>query len=148
VADSVTRVLQREYELRLSMDAAQRAAREDSIRRARGDSLRVARLDSIRADSIRQAEARAARSRTTRPASVRATIRNLAYAPARIEITVGTTITWRNEDQVDHSVTAVDGSWDSGIIRPGATYQRTFTRPGTYEFFCTPHPFMKGTVIV
>ncbi|MGH7447371.1 MAG: cupredoxin domain-containing protein [Longimicrobiales bacterium] len=153
VADSVTRVLQREYDLRLQLDAAQRAARDDSLRAARAESLRIARADSVRAaaraDSIARAQAaRARRTPATAPRPVRATIRNLAYIPGRIEVTAGTTITWRNEDQLDHTVTAQDGTWDSGVIRPGATWQRTFATPGTYEFFCTPHPFMKGTIVV
>jgi plastocyanin len=145
-------VLQREYELRLSLDAQQRAAREDSLRIAREDALRRARADSAnaaaRADSLRRAGAARAREAPPRDTNVRATIRNLAYAPARIEISAGTTITWRNSDQVDHTVTATDGSWNSGIIRPGETWQRTFDSPGTFEFFCIPHPFMKGTVVV
>ena len=77
-----------------------------------------------------------------------ATIRNLAFTPARIEVEVGTTIEWRNEDQVDHTVTAIQGAWDSGIIAPGTTWQRTFDTPGTFEFICTPHPFMKGVIVV
>ena len=151
VADSVTRVLQSEYELRLRLDSEQRAAREDSLRDARQEALRIARQDSLRAaaraDSVRRASAARARQAPQR-AIVRATIRNLAYAPARFEIAAGTTIRWTNSDQVDHSVTATDGSWDSGIIRPGETWERTFARPGTYDFFCTPHPFMKGTITV
>ncbi|HEX6307332.1 MAG TPA: cupredoxin family copper-binding protein [Longimicrobiales bacterium] len=82
------------------------------------------------------------------PADVRVTIRNLAYMPPRIEVDAGTTIEWRNEDQVDHTVTAVNGNWDSGIIRPGATWRRTFDTPGSYDYFCTPHPFMKAIVVV
>lgn len=152
VADSVTRVLQQEYELRLRLDAAQRAAREDSLRVARADSMRIARADSMRAaaraDSVRRAQAARTREQRRESPTLTATIRNLAYTPANIEITAGTTIVWRNSDQVDHSVTARDGTWDSGIIRPGATWQRTFTEPGTYDFFCTPHPFMKGTIVV
>jgi plastocyanin len=151
VTASVTRVLQSEYELRLRLDVEQRAAREDSLRLAREDSLRIARQESLRAaaraDSVRRAEASRAGAAAARP-PVRASIRNLAYTPARIEVTAGTTIRWTNGDQVDHTVTAVDGSWDSGVIRPGATWERTFTAPGTYDFFCTPHPFMKGIVVV
>jgi plastocyanin len=45
-------------------------------------------------------------------------------------------------------VTADDGAWDSGLIEPGATWQHTFEKPGTYAFHCTPHPFMKGVVTV
>jgi plastocyanin len=77
-----------------------------------------------------------------------ASIQQLAYAPARIEVPAGTTIVWTNRDPVAHTVTAEDGSWDSGLIQPGATWRRTFDRPGTYPFICTPHPFMKGVVVV
>jgi plastocyanin len=80
--------------------------------------------------------------------AVKAGMRNLAFTPAKVEITVGTTVAWTNDDQLAHSVTADDGSWDSDLIEPGATWRRTFDRPGTYGFHCTPHPFMKGAVSV
>jgi plastocyanin len=75
-------------------------------------------------------------------------MRNLAFVPARLEVQAGTTVEWTNHDPLAHSVTAVDGSWDSGLIQPGQTWRRTFTQPGTYEYHCTPHPFMKGAVTV
>lgn len=78
----------------------------------------------------------------------RAGIRNFVYTPARIEIDAGGTVEWTNNDQLAHTVTAADGSFDSGLIQPGGTWRRTFTAPGTYDFSCTPHPFMKGVVIV
>ena len=55
---------------------------------------------------------------------------------------------WTNNDPVEHSVTAADGSFDSGLIASGATWRHTFTKPGTYQYSCRPHPFMKGVVIV
>jgi plastocyanin len=79
---------------------------------------------------------------------VRAGMRNLAYTPARIEITAGTTVEWTNNDPLAHSVTSPEGGFDSGLIQSGASWRRTFTTPGTYNFSCTPHPFMKGVVIV
>ena len=72
----------------------------------------------------------------------------LAFTPSRIEIAPGTTVTWRNGDPVAHTVTASDGTFDSGAIDPGRTWSRTFVTPGEYDFFCTPHPFMKGVVVV
>ena len=78
----------------------------------------------------------------------RAGIRNMAFAPARIEITAGTTVEWTNNDPLAHTVTAADGSFDSGLIQPGGKWSYTFANPGTYDFACTPHPFMKGVVIV
>ncbi|HEV2147515.1 MAG TPA: cupredoxin family copper-binding protein [Longimicrobiaceae bacterium] len=81
-------------------------------------------------------------------ALVRAGMRGFAYTPARIEVAAGTTVEWKNEDPMAHTVTATDGGFDSGLIEPGATWRRTFDTPGTYPFSCTPHPFMKGTVVV
>ena len=78
----------------------------------------------------------------------KAGMRNFAFTPARLEIGVGTTVAWTNNDQMAHSVTSDDGSWDSGLIEPGATWQRAFETPGAYSFHCTPHPFMKGVVTV
>ena len=80
--------------------------------------------------------------------TVRTEIRQNAYASPRIVIPVGSTITWTNRDPMIHTVTSDDRSWDSGLIEPGGTYRRRFDRPGTYTFHCTPHPFMKGVVVV
>lgn len=79
---------------------------------------------------------------------VRAGMRGMAYTPARIEVAAGTTVEWTNEDPLEHTVTAADGSFDSGSIAPGGRWRRTFAEPGEYPFACTPHPFMKGTVVV
>ena len=75
-------------------------------------------------------------------------IRGMGFAPARLEIEAGTTITWKNDDPLAHSVTAADGSFDSGLIPPGGSWSHIFSAAGSYDFSCTPHPFMKGTVIV
>ncbi len=83
-----------------------------------------------------------------RPRIVRARIRSMAFAPARIVIDVGTTVEWRNDDPLAHTVTANDRSFDSGLIDGGRTWRHTFTRPGTHPFFCLPHPFMQGVVVV
>jgi plastocyanin len=63
-------------------------------------------------------------------------------------VTAGTTVEWTNRDQVEHTITASDGSWDSGLIAPGGTWRHTFDTPGTYAVHCTPHPFMKGEIVV
>lgn len=78
----------------------------------------------------------------------RAGMRSMAFTPGRIEIAAGTTVQWTNNDPLAHSVTAADRGFDSGLIQPGQSWAHTFTTPGTYDFACTPHPFMKGVVIV
>ena len=75
-------------------------------------------------------------------------IDNFAFAPAAITVKVGTTVTWTNKDQDAHTVTAQDRSFSSAPLNTGATYQFTFTKPGTYAYLCTIHPFMTATVVV
>ena len=79
---------------------------------------------------------------------VKASIKNVAYLQPRLQVTVGTTIEWTNNDPMPHTVTATGKSFDSGLINPGRTFRYTFTKAGTFNFFCQPHPFMKGTVVV
>lgn len=81
-------------------------------------------------------------------ALTKSTMVGLQYAQPVLEIAVGTTIEWKNEDPVAHTVTADDNGFDSGLIESGQVWRYTFTRPGTYAYHCTPHPFMKGTVVV
>jgi plastocyanin len=73
---------------------------------------------------------------------------NLAYQAPSMTVKVGTTIEWKNGDQVPHTVTADDNSFDSGLIDGGGTWRHTFNTPGTYTYHCIPHPFMVGTVVV
>jgi plastocyanin/predicted lipoprotein with Yx(FWY)xxD motif len=77
-----------------------------------------------------------------------AKIANFAFAPVDITVTVGETVTWTNADSPSHTVTADDGSFDSGGIAPGATFSQSFTKAGTYAYHCTIHPSMTGTVTV
>ena len=70
------------------------------------------------------------------------------YGPDPLEIVPGTTVTWVNEDQTPHTVTDVDLAFDSGYLAQGDGWSRTFETPGTYAYFCTYHPRMRGTVIV
>ena len=75
-------------------------------------------------------------------------MKGVAFLPSRIEVAAGATVTWTNNDPLAHSVTADDGSWDSGSIDPGKTFSRTFAQPGEYAVHCTPHPFMKAVIVV
>lgn len=77
-----------------------------------------------------------------------ADIRQFAYQPKSLEIPVGTTITWTNQDAIQHSVTAADGSFDSGLFTQGSTFSQTFDTPGTYTYTCSRHGSMLGEVTV
>ena len=78
----------------------------------------------------------------------RVTIQNFAYQRANIQVRVGTTVTWTNQDKVPHSITFKNGTKDSGLLTYGKSFRYTFTAPGTYHYYCTVHPYMVGTVIV
>lgn len=78
-------------------------------------------------------------------------IKGYAYMPATIKVKVGTKVTWTNEDNVKHTVTANDDSavkFGSELLAKGETYSYTFNQAGTFSYYCLPHPYMKGTVVV
>lgn len=81
------------------------------------------------------------------------TLGSNAYDPNPVQITPGITVTWTNNDTVPHTVTSMlDNSdprfWDSGIIPPGGSFSRQFNDEGDFDYFCTLHPAMVGTVMV
>lgn len=96
-----------------------------------------------------EADKPAATGEATPPAnSVEITIKDFKYAPPSISIKAGQTVTWTNLDSVAHTVTAVDKSFDSGNLNQNQSWFFTFAKAGTYDYICTYHPYMKGTVVV
>jgi len=75
-------------------------------------------------------------------------INGMAFKDPVITIKAGETITWINQDAIDHTVTSDDGGWDSGNIGSGKSYSITLNQPGQYNYHCSIHPFMKGSIIV
>ncbi len=71
----------------------------------------------------------------------------LKYAPDSITISVGQTVTWANRDPLEHTVT-FEGDSAAAPIAPNSTFSRRFDTPGVYLYHCTPHPFMRGVVVV
>jgi plastocyanin len=70
------------------------------------------------------------------------------FDPAQLTVPVGTTVTWLNKGREDHSVTADDKSFDSGLKKSGTTFQRAFPKAGKFSYHCEPHPWMTGTIEV
>jgi plastocyanin len=70
------------------------------------------------------------------------------FRPADLVVDAGTTVVWRNTGSMTHTITANDGTFDSGPLAPGATWTHSFDRPGVVAYHCTPHPWMKGVVRV
>ena len=78
-------------------------------------------------------------------------IENYAFSPQVIKVKVGTKVTWTNKDSVRHDVMADNASSDapSGpLLAMGESYSFMFSKAGTYTYHCSPHPYMKATVIV
>ena len=89
-------------------------------------------------------------SAEARDNAVTVSIQDFFFSPADIIVQPGTTVTWVNNGQAPHTVTATDpaGTFDSDTLQPGETFSFTFKQSGTYAYYCAIHPFMKGTVTV
>lgn len=79
---------------------------------------------------------------------VQVAISKSQYLPTPLEVTVGTTVTWTNDDLLPHTVTATKGGFDSGYLAQGDRSSLTFDTPGEFGYFCLYHPRMRATVIV
>jgi plastocyanin len=75
-------------------------------------------------------------------------IDNYTFSPAEIRVRVGAEVIWKNNDGVEHGVTADDGSFASGSLAQGAEYKKKFVKPGVYSYSCEMHPSMAGKVVV
>jgi len=75
-------------------------------------------------------------------------IDNFAYKPDPVRIEEGGKVIWQNEDSVAHTATAEDGGFDTGPIEEGKIKSETFKQPGTYDYVCSIHPQMHGTIEV
>lgn len=76
------------------------------------------------------------------------TIDGFAFAPVTLTVPAGTTVTWTNRDEEPHTVAASDGSFHSPGMGTGATFTHTFPTAGTFDYVCSIHPMMRGTVVV
>jgi LPXTG-motif cell wall-anchored protein len=76
------------------------------------------------------------------------TIADFSFRAPTITVRVGQTVTWTNRGPSSHTATAGDGSFDTGVLRKGASASHRFARAGTFAYQCKIHPFMKGTVRV
>ena len=73
---------------------------------------------------------------------------NFAFNPSSLTVKVGDTVSWTNSSGTGHTVTADDGSFDSGNLAGGAGFQHTFSAAGTFSYHCSIHSSMKATIIV
>jgi plastocyanin len=84
----------------------------------------------------------------TAPAGTSVRLAGTRFGPSTLTIRVGETVRWFNDDALPHTVSASDGSWDSGNLAPGQSFEKRFDTAGTYPYLCRYHPGMIGTIEV
>jgi plastocyanin len=75
-------------------------------------------------------------------------IDNFTFSPPMLTVPAGTTVTWRNADDIPHTIVAKDRSFRSKALDTDDRFSFTFTAPGDYDYFCSLHPHMTGRVVV
>jgi plastocyanin len=75
-------------------------------------------------------------------------IDNFSFGPETLKVSVGTTVTWINRDDIPHTVMSTDGVFKSKVRDTDEKFSYTFTKAGTYSYFCSVHPKMTGKVVV
>ena len=75
-------------------------------------------------------------------------IANFAFAPGNVTVAPGATVTWSNDDGATHGLAYKDGAKGTDVLLPGQKFSRTYDKPGSYDYVCSVHPYMRGTVTV
>jgi amicyanin len=82
------------------------------------------------------------------PGSTVVVIQSFTFQTFEVRVRAGERVTWINCDQEPHTSTADNGEWASPLLAPGQVFTQTFATVGQFDYFCEPHPFMTGRVIV
>ena len=75
-------------------------------------------------------------------------IDNFSFGPQPLSVSPGTKVTWKNHDDIPHTVVSTEGVFKSRVLDTDETFSFTFDKPGTYPYFCSVHPKMTGQVVV
>ncbi len=75
-------------------------------------------------------------------------IDNFSFGPQTITVPVGATVVWTNRDDIPHTSVSTDGVFKSKVMDTDEKFSYTFTKAGTYPYYCTIHPKMTGQVVV
>jgi plastocyanin len=81
-------------------------------------------------------------------ANVAVKIDSFVFGPQAITVPVGTTVTWTNSDDIPHTAVSTDGVFKSRVMDTDEKFSYTFTKAGTYSYFCSVHPKMTGQIVV
>ena len=95
-------------------------------------------------------ETRVEETQQEKPATSEVKIDNFSFSPANLVVSVGTTVTWTNRDDIPHTVVSTDDPkiFKSKVLDTDEKFSFTFAKPGTYPYFCSIHPKMTGKVTV
>jgi plastocyanin len=85
-----------------------------------------------------------------RPSAVNAAVKidNFSFGPQTVTVSVGTTVTWINSDDIPHTAVSTEGVFKSKVMDTDEKFSYTFDKPGTYPYYCSIHPKMTGKVVV
>jgi len=83
-----------------------------------------------------------------KPETTEVKIDNFSFGPATLTVPAGTSVTWTNRDDIPHTVASTDGVFKSKALDTDEKFSFTFSKAGTYPYFCSIHPKMTGKVIV
>ncbi len=82
------------------------------------------------------------------PANAEVKIDNFSFGPGTVTVPVGTTITWTNRDDIPHTVVSTEGAFKSKVLDTDEKFSFTFSKAGSFPYFCSIHPKMTGKVVV
>jgi len=75
-------------------------------------------------------------------------IDNFTFVPQQVTVKAGTTVTWTNEDDIPHAIASTSKAFRSKVLDTNDKFSFTFATVGTFEYFCSLHPHMTGTIVV
>lgn len=104
-------------------------------------TLVVAGIAAGRGASMARAQAKPA-------ATAEVTIDNFSFGPVAVTVSVGTTVTWTNRDDIPHTVVSTEKVFKSKVLDTDEKFSYAFTKAGEYQYFCSIHPKMTGKVVV
>jgi plastocyanin len=92
----------------------------------------------------------AAEPENDQPAAAASAVKidNFSFGPQTVTVPVGATVTWTNRDDIPHTAVSTDGVFKSKVMDTDEKFSYTFTKAGTYAYYCTIHPKMTGQVVV
>ena len=90
----------------------------------------------------------AAKAQQAAPAAAEVKIDNFSFGPGTLTAPVGTTVTWTNRDDIPHTVVSTEGVFKSKVLDSDEKFTFTFTKAGTFPYYCSIHPKMTGKIVV